>query len=517
MSTQIENSKRIAKNTVLLYMRTVFTMLINLYASRMILNVLGIEDYGIYNVVGGFVAMFSLISASLTGATQRFITFELGKKDSNRSQDIFSASLTIHLLLAVVVFILLESVGVWFLNVQMNIAEERLHAANWVFQFSVLTFIVNLISIPYNATIIAHERMRAFAYIGVLEAVLKLAIVFVLFLVTFDKLIMYGFLMLCIAIFIRWIYGYYCEKNIENSKFKFSWNKILYKQIANFAGWTFIGASSNILMTQGANILINIFYGVTLNAARGIAVQVEHAVNQFVTNFMTALNPQITKSYAANNYSYMMNLIFKGARFSYYLMFMISFPVILEARNILVVWLKIVPEYTVIFVQLALVYSVLQTLSNTLITAMLATGKIKRYQIIVGGIQMMNFPITYLVYKLGGSPEWSYIIAIVLTIFCLIFRLYLLKNMICLPVERYIREVLVNVIFVTISAVIIPCLLHRYLEDGLINCCIVVSVSIIVTMLSIYFLGLNSNEKSMLLTRVNSMCSKLKNNDNTGR
>ena len=295
------NSKRIAKNTLLLYIRTFITMAISLYTSRVILEVLGINDFGIYNVVGGFVGMFALISATLTSSTQRFITYELGKKDENHSQEIFSTAVLIHIIIALVIIVLAESVGVYFLNNQMNIPISRLTAANWVFQFSLITFVVNIISIPYNSTIIAHERMAAFAYITLIESILKLLIVYLLILSTFDKLIIYGALMLLVSLAIRIIYGVYCSKNFIECKFKLVKERFYYKQILGFSGWNIIGSSSVVLTNYGINILLNIFFGVAVNAARGITTQVDNALNQFVSNFVMALNPQITKSYASGN------------------------------------------------------------------------------------------------------------------------------------------------------------------------------------------------------------------------
>jgi O-antigen/teichoic acid export membrane protein len=300
-----ENNKRIAKNTLLLYARTLVIMFISLYTSRVILNVLGVGDFGIYNVVGGIVAMFSLINGSLTSATQRFLNFELGKKNTAKLKRIFSVSISIHAILALIVLIFGESIGLWFLNTRMNIALERMTAANWVYQCSLITFCVNLISIPYNATIIAHEKMNVFAYISILDALLQLIIVFLLPWILFDKLIIYAILMLFISVIIRIIYGQYCNKQFQECKFVFCKDKSLYKEMTSFAGWTFIGSSSAVLMRQGVNILINIFHGVTVNAARGIATQVEQAVNSFISNFMMAMNPPITKSYASGEHNYM--------------------------------------------------------------------------------------------------------------------------------------------------------------------------------------------------------------------
>ena len=338
MSDTSTNNKRIAKNTLLLYVRMLFMMAVSLYTSRVILNALGVEDYGIYNVVGGVVAMFSIISGSLSAAISRFITFELGKGDIDKLKKTFSAAVTIQLLLSLIIVILIESVGVWFLNFKMTIPSDRMAAANWVLQFSIVTFVINLVSVPYNATIIAHERMSAFAYISILEAVGKLAIAFLIMVSPIDRLVFYAILMCGVAVIVRLTYGYYCKRHFSECRYSFRWDKEILVKMFGFAGWNFIGASSAILRDQGGNIVINLFYGPAVNAARGIAMQVNGAVTGFVSNFMTALNPQITKSYAAGDRAYMMTLIYQGARLSFYMLLLLSLPVFLNTHYILVIW-----------------------------------------------------------------------------------------------------------------------------------------------------------------------------------
>lgn len=328
--TTTENNKRIARNTLLLYFRMLFLMIISLYTSRIVLNALGVEDFGIYNVAGGVVAMFSILSGSLSAAISRFITYELGKNNVLKLKTIFSSAITIQIGLGIVIAFFAETIGIWFLNTQMNIPIERMTAANWVLQFSIITFIINLISVPYNAVIIAHEKMSAFAYISIFEAIGKLLIAYLITISPIDKLIFYAILMCGVAIAIRLLYGYYCKRHFDECRFHFIWNKQIFQQIFSFAGWNFIGASSAVLRDHGGNIIINLFCGPTVNAARGIAFQVNNAIQGFVSNFMTALNPQITKSYAAKNYTYMMTLIFQGARLSFYMLLLLSLPIIIN-------------------------------------------------------------------------------------------------------------------------------------------------------------------------------------------
>ncbi len=478
---------------------------VSLYTSRVVLNTLGVNDFGIYNVVGGLVTAFTLVSGSLSSASQRFISFELGKKEKHNLRDVFSTTVTVHVLLAGIILVLAESVGIWFLNNHMKIDSARMYAANWVFQCSLFAFIISLISTPYNAAIIAYEKMKTFAYIGIGEVILKLILVLLLPFLLFDKLIVYSIFIMAIAIIVRILYGYYCKKRLSECVFVFTWNKGLFKSIAGFAGWNFIGVSSSVLASQGVSIILNIFCGVTVNAAQGIARQVQHAVTGFITNFMTALNPQITKSYASNNHEYMMSLVFQGARYSFYLMFLFSLPIIIETETILRLWLKIVPDYAVVFVQLTLILAISQTYSQTLITAMLATGKIKTYQIIVGGIQMLNFPLSYIALKFGFSPESTITIAIIISFACLAARLVLLKSMIKLPVKRYIVNVFLNTCIVTLLSIIIPFAAHYLMSSGLVRLFSVIILCILSTSFIIYFVGISKAERAFVNTKVQAM------------
>lgn len=502
MSQSSEKSKRIAKNTLLLYLRMLFLMLVTLYTSRIILNVLGVEDYGIYNVVGGVVAMFSVISGSLSAAISRFITYELGKGDKRRLVKIFSTSVNIQLGLSLIIVLLAETIGLWFLNYKMNIPYERMTAANWVLQFSILTFIVNLISVPYNACIIAHERMSAFAYISIFEVVGRLSVAFLIFISPIDKLIFYAILMCIVALIVRFAYGSYCRHHFDECKYHFVFDKFLLKQMAGFAGWNFIGATSAVLRDQGGNIIINIFCGPAVNAARGIAFQVNSAIQGFVSNFMTALNPQITKSYASGDKDYMMTLIFQGARLSFYMLLLLSLPVLVNTHYILVLWLKIVPEHTVPFIQLVLIFAMSESISHPLITAMLATGCIRNYQIVVGGLQMMNLPISYIMLRLGCIPETVMIVAICISQCCLAARLYMLRGMIGLSARKYLKNVYVNVFIVTAVSSFIPFMLALNMEESFLNFVTSSCVAIASTGFTIYYIGCDKKERQFVTDKL---------------
>lgn len=508
--TSTENNKRIARNTLLLYFRMLFLMIISLYTSRIVLNALGVEDFGIYNVAGGVVAMFSILSGSLSAAISRFITYELGKNNVLKLKTIFSSAITIQIGLGIVIAFFAETIGIWFLNTQMNIPIERMTAANWVLQFSIITFIINLISVPYNAVIIAHEKMSAFAYISIFEAIGKLLIAYLITISPIDKLIFYAILMCGVAIAIRLLYGYYCKRHFDECRFHFIWNKQIFQQIFSFAGWNFIGASSAVLRDHGGNIIINLFCGPTVNAARGIAFQVNNAIQGFVSNFMTALNPQITKSYAAKNYTYMMTLIFQGARLSFYMLLLLSLPIIINTHYLLTLWLNTVPEHTVLFVRLVLIFAMSESISGPLITAMLATGNIRNYQIIVGGLQMLNLPTSYILLSLGAIPETVLIVAVLISQCCLMARLYMLKKMIKLKIKDYLKKVYFNIITVSIIAIILPICMQERLAENFINFLLSSLICMLCTYLSIYYIGCSYEERKFIYNKFLILKSKIR-------
>ena len=511
MDSHAENTKRIAKNTLMLYVRMLFSMLVSLYTSRVVLNALGVEDYGIYNVVGGFVVMFSLISSSLSASVSRFLTFELGRGDMERLKETFSTSLLIHLVLAGVVFVLAETVGIWFLNTQMTIPAERLYAANWVFQASVLSFMFGLSSVPYNASITSHERMSAFAYIGILDVVLRLLIV--LFIAyapfQFDRLIVYSLLLVCVGMSLQCIYLWYCRKNFEECRFRLHFNKERWKEMSAFAGWNFIGCTAGLLKDQGVNILLNLFMGPVVNAARGIAVSVNTAVSGFAGNFMAAVNPQITKSYAAEDREYMFSLVERGSRFSFYIMLILALPILFETEFILTLWLKQFPEHTVNFVRLILLLTLCDVLSNTLITLQLATGKIRYYQIAVGGVLLMNFPLSYLCLWMGFPPESTILVAILISLACLLLRLLFLRSMVGLPVRHYLRNVCGNVVGIAIMAALFPILVYCMMHEGWLRFMVITLVCFISVGIVVYFIGCTKSERKFILDKMLAIKMKL--------
>jgi O-antigen/teichoic acid export membrane protein len=504
------NNKRIAKNTIVLYVRMLFLMIITLYTSRVIINALGFSDYGIYTAVGGFVAMFGILSNSLTAAISRFITFEIGHGDSTKLNNIFSTSLLIQCLIAGLAVLLMESIGIWFLNVHMTIPEERLVAANYVMQFSILTFAIQLISVPYNAAIIAHEHMGAYAAISIFNGVGTLAIAFIVRATSsLDRLTIYALLLALLALLVRFIYGIYCRKYFAECKFSLKYDKKLIKQITSFAGWNFFGASSAVLRDQGINVLLNIFCGPVVNAARGIAMQVNAAIHSLSSSFLSALSPQITKQYAKGDVSYSLNLCFKGARFSYYLLLLLGLPIFVEAEQILTLWLGNIPPHAVSFVRLIVIYALSEAISSTLITLMLATGDIKKYQIVVGGTQLLNFPVAYLLLKIGFSPESTMVSTIVIALICLLFRLILLRRMVGLSVRSFAKDVLLNVLVVTLLSAVIPVLFVMNMESGLLRLGLSLLLCVIWSSSIILWIGCVKSERKMLYNKIQSYQKKL--------
>ena len=510
MSTSAEANKRIAKNTFLLYVRMLFTMAVSLYTSRVVLNVLGVEDYGLYNVVGGFVAMFSFFNGAMAAATQRYLNFELGRGDASRLHQVFCTSVNIHAIISFLVLLLSETIGLWFVYTYLNIPVDRFSAALWVYQASVLSSVVMVMSIPYNAAIIAHERMGAFAYISVLEVVLKLLIVYLLVIYDIDKLKLYAVLMLLVQVLICLIYGRYGYKHFTETRYRAIWDSRLFKEMTGFAGWSLFGNIAAVAFTQGLNVLLNMFFGPAVNAARGIAVQVQNAIKGFCVNFQTALNPQITKSYAAGDMDYMYGLVFTSSKFSYYLLLLLSMPVILETQVVLQWWLGIVPEHTVAFVRLILVISMVDSLANPLIQAASATGRIRKYQSVVGTMLIMILPISYVALKLNSSPEGVFVVQLIVFCVALFARLWMLRSLIGLSLRAYCRKAVLPMASVTVASAVVPLTVYLLMQPSLLRFLLVCAVSLVAVAATVYCLGLTSNERVFIRERLKILKNKFR-------
>ena len=492
-----ENSKRIAKNTVLLYFRMLVLMLVGLFTSRVVLRCLGQEDFGIYGAVAGVVTMFTILTGSMSAAISRFITFELGKKN-NRLPQVFSTAVSIQLVLCAIIIVLSEPIGLWWLNNKMVIPPERLEAARWVLQFSILSLVIQLISVPYNAEIIAHERMDAFAWISIFEGIGKLVVAYCLMVSAGDRLVLYAALLALVSLITRFMYGLFCRKHFEETKYNWKLDKGLFGEMFAFAGWNFIGSGSAVLRDQGGNQLLNIFFGPVINGAWLLASQVNGTVQKFVTSFTTAINPQITKSYASGERDYMMRLIFKGSRTSVYLLLLVICPILFNTEFLVNLWLGegTYPPDTIVFIRLVLMYLLVESVSYTMITAMLATGDIRNYQLLVGGLQLLNVPIAYIALKLGSPACSIYWVAIAVAFLCLAARLYMLRGMIGLPVRRFLTEVLLNELLVSAIAFALPWWLSTIIpiQDWPGFLCHVV-ICLVWTAVVIFFLGFRKDER----------------------
>lgn len=494
---------------MMLYIRMLLIMAVSLYTSRIVLNTLGVEDFGIYNVVGGFVTMFGFLNSAMASATQRFLSFEIGRKDNLQLRNVFSMSLNIHFIIAFAILLLAETIGLWFVNTQLTIPPDRVVAAQWVYQFSILALMVNIVSVPYNAIIIAHERMNIFAGVSIVEVSLKLLIVFMLQWFGFDKLKLYAVLMFAVSLIIRIIYGAYCNQKFKESKFRYYWDKPLFKTLMSYAGWNLWGNAAGVLMDQGVNILLNIFFGPVVNAARGIAYQVKSAINQLVINFQMAMNPQIIKSYASEDFKYMHQLIFKGSKYSFFLLFILSLPILLETEFILTLWLKIVPEYTIIFTRLVIVNILVDSISGPLMTAAQASGKIKIYQSAVGGLLILNLPISYLLLKMGLTPEITLYASIGISIIALYARLKIVSPLVKLDVLEYFKAVVLRIILVVLVAFIIPIFVYTSLDEGFVRLLLIGMSSVLSVLLTICFLGLGKMEKLFINRKVKQLFDKM--------
>ena len=483
------DNKRIAKNTVFLYVRMLLVMGATLYTSRVVLNVLGAEDYGLYNVVGGLVTMFTFLNGSLGSATSRYITFELGRKDYERVNRVFNVALLIHIILAVLIIILAETIGLWFFYEKMTIPEERMSAAFWVYQISILTCFFSLTQVPYNAMIIANENMRIYAWVGIVESVFKLAIAFILPFAPFDTLVYYALLLCVVQISIMLFYRIYCGRNFKESKIILYKDKTLYKEMFSYAGSDLIGNLSVLAQGQGLNILLNMFFGPVVNAARGIAYQVQGAVTQFSNNFMTAVRPQIIKSYAEGDINGMMRLVKDSSCFSFYLMWLICLPIFLETNYILSLWLGEYPEHSVSFLRLVLILCLIQTLKTPRTTVFHATGHIQRINIVVGSILCGVLPVAYLLLKFGCEPESVFMAANVTMVVSEFVSALILKRYIDYSASKYLMEVHGRCILVACLSILMPVMIYdKWLEPTfgrLVLTVFITSISIITVVFAV--------------------------------
>lgn len=439
-SNQSSNNKRILKNSLFLYVRMIVIMCVNLYVVRLILDLLGIEDYGINNVIYGLVAMFSFLNGTLATSSQRYFSVALAEGNQDKLKKVFSLNVTVFLIFATIVVVLSETIGLWYVNNKMTIPTERLGAANYIYQLSIIAFVLNLLQVPLNALVIAHEQMKVFAYIGIGEALFKFVIVLALLLPT-DKLMIYGSMNLLVTLSVFFAYYVFCRRNFSESKYIPYWNTQEAKDIASFSGWHLLGTISVVVRGQGINLLINAFFNPAVNGARAIAVQIDQAINQLSQNFFVAVKPQIYKNYATKQHEAFITLIFNSTIICTGLVSLISIPMIINADFILGLWLKSVPKYTIIFTQLVLFNSIVDSTSNPSICAALATKKIKTFYLITGSLLILNLPISYMLLKNDFEPEYTMVVSIGISFIAILARAIILYRLVELPILKYVSMI----------------------------------------------------------------------------
>lgn len=497
------NNKRLVKNTLLLYGRTFLMMLIGFYTSRVILNALGIENYGINNVVGGFIAMFSIVSGTLTATTQRYITVEVGKSDGGNSKQMFGVAMGIHIFLSIILLLLFETIGLYFLNNWLNIPPQSMYAANWVFQFAVLSTLIGIINTPFIGVIIAHEKMSAFAYLTMFDVVAKLGVVFLLYVTPYNRLITFSCFNLIVGIINTSLYNFYCRKHFKEARFSVVKDWKIYKEMLYFAGMNFIGALASLLSTQGTNMLLNIFYGVTLNAAIGIATQIQGITTKFVGDFMTALKPQITKEYAIGHVDKSMLLAFRGSKFSFFLTIILACPVLVRTPYILEFWLKIYPVYAVVFSRLIIILTLLVLLSDSLVTVILATGNLLSTTWWIGGTRLLILPFAYIALKLTNIPYMVIIVQIAMEILSLFIRLVILNRLTGLNfIGRFLTYVFLPISIVFSLSLGFTFGIGHILPYNFIGLCALTSISFCFTSICILYIGLTKEERLIVMAKV---------------
>jgi O-antigen/teichoic acid export membrane protein len=498
ISTYASSNKRIAKNTLLLYFRQILIMLVSLYTVRIVLDVLGVEDFGIQNVVAGMVTMFSFLSSSMASASQRFFSFDIGRNREDKLRLTFSVTILIYLIISIIVFIVLETFGLWFLHTQMVIPKDRFVAASLVFHFSVLSFVFIILKVPFLSLVIAHEDMGVYAGTSIIEVVLKLVLVFLIKIIPIDKLVLYGVLLSFVDLINTIIYVVFCRIRYSECRLRINWDKALFFSILSFSGWSLFGNIANVLKNQGVNVLLNIYFGPVINASRGIAQRINSAVTSFSHNFVTAVRPQLIKLYAAGNSEAMMSLALKSSKYTSFLLSLFLLPLITETKSILSLWLGQVPNFSVAFTRLILVDALIKSMTEPMMTVIQATGKIKLYQILVGGTLLLNLPISALALWKGAPPEAVFIISIGLTILSSIFRLIIIKKHVMYRITDFLLHVFIPVFLVFTASLALHYILGIFLPSTFPLSVLTSVISLFMLVNLIYLVGMNNTERVTL-------------------
>jgi O-antigen/teichoic acid export membrane protein len=497
-----DNNKRIAKNTIFLYIRLLFSLIVSLYTSRVVLSVLGVDDFGLNAIVTSVIAMFNFLNHSMAVSTSRFLTFELGKNDFEKLKRTFSASLTIHVIIAVVVFIFGETVGLWYLENKMVVPQSRMMAARWVYQLSLLSAMLAITQSPYNASIISHEKMNVYAYIEITNTFFRLIIVYILAIGNIDKLILYAILTLCVSIVIALLYRIYCIRHFKECKYRFEWDRKILYPIISLSGWNLYANVGLDTKDKGVNLILNLFFTTVVNAAYGLANQVSAAINSFNTNFLTAVKPQIVKYYAENRIAEMSSLVINATKYSVLLSFALSFPIIVEINFILKLWLKNVPDYANIFCQLFLTIAVINTLWSAVNYIIYATGKVRTMSFTVGTIYLAIPAISYLLFRFINCRIVYAPLLISIAASIAVFFVVLLKTRSLIPqfsISRFLRKaILISLIVIVISS-ILPLCIHFLLDEGWLRLILVILSLSVAMAVTIYCIVLNQSARNRVL------------------
>lgn len=505
-----EDNKRIAKNTLFLYVRMILSIIVSFYTVKVVWRVLGVDNYGIYGLVGGIVIMFAFLNSAMVASSQRFISFELGRKNANNLNKVFCISVTVHFLLAIGIILLAETAGLWLLNAKLNIPASRMYAANWVYQCSVLGFAINVVSVPYNACIVAHEHMKAYGYLGILEVMLKLLIVFLLLIIPYDKLITYSLLVLGVSILMRLLYGIYCSRHFSECKYHYVTDHHLMRDMFSFAGWSFIGNLGFSVRDQGLNIVLNLFFNVAVNGAKVVATQIGGVISGFSQSFQMAINPQITKRYAAGEIESMKSLIFSGCKYSAMLMMIVVIPLYFACNQVLSLWLDEVAPYTVGFLRLILIMLLFDSMTSPITTALQATGRIKWFQITVSIIMVSTIPFAWVWLKVEANPYIILYVSIITTVIALIARLLLLKKELGFPLTDFFTKVLSRAVFVCLSSAAIVWWIYSKLPNSFFHLVMFAILSVLAIIFISYMFGLNNQERGIVLQLVKKRISRFK-------
>lgn len=496
------NNSTIAKNTIYLYFRTFITMAVALYTSRVVLASLGFEDYGIWNVVGGIVAMFLFIKESLSSSIGRFLTFAIGRNNQNEINKAFSTSLIIHLIFALLIVLLCETIGLWFLKDKLVIPEDKKWMAQLVFQISVASTFLSIITVPFHSSLISYERMNVYAYIGLWDAISKLLIAYAISVVDNNRLLIYGLLILASSIFTNGFVVAYVHYAFPKMRYYAVMDKRTYFEVFTFSGWSLFGNIAYMSYTQGVNMIINMFFGPIVNAARAVSLQIEQSVRTFVTNFQAAANPQIIKNCAAGDWNAMHLLIIRSSKFSIYLLFLFALPIVLEVESILTIWLKDVPKYSASFCRIMFGVIFLETMVASIMTGVSANGDIRKYQIVVSSILLTILPLSYGTLSIGMGPESVFFVYFFVEIIACIARIFIAHEKIHLSIHLFINQVVIVTTYVMLLGAIVPIVIHFFMPDSTLKFFLVLTTGFITSCASIYFVGLDAKEKKFLQKKI---------------